>query len=167
MCNKYEPLHFLALYYPKFMWRVLEVITFSYCVNFFSYKRSVFLLKTMPWCWNRSSSRRFIGSPVELGRTGVKKSLGIPKLTPYETHLVDVALHEMHMKMTMVMNWYKKSRSSMDRLDTMEVNFFKRRGNYPSVDDCAYANFWLFEIMFCEIWFWFCKLLAFIVCIFC
>ncbi|XP_059048664.1 malate dehydrogenase, mitochondrial-like isoform X2 [Achroia grisella] len=85
------------------------------------------------------SPARYIANTVEIGSGGIVKSLGLPKMTDYETTLVDLALNELFTKQKIAEDWYCKYCISSCRLDACQFHFFTPKS--PSrLDDCAYAN---------------------------
>ncbi|KAM3965754.1 malate dehydrogenase, mitochondrial [Aphomia sociella] len=85
------------------------------------------------------SPARYISNTVEIGGRGIVRSLGLPKMSDYETTLVDKALNEMFAKQKMAEDWYCKYCSSTSRLDACQFHFFTPKPS-DRLDDCAYAN---------------------------
>ncbi|XP_026756353.2 malate dehydrogenase, mitochondrial-like [Galleria mellonella] len=85
------------------------------------------------------SPARYIANTVEISGGGIVKSLGLPKMTDYETTLVDIALNELLAKQKMAEEWYCKYCSSSCRLDACQFQFFAPKSS-SRLDDCAYAN---------------------------
>lgn len=80
-----------------------------------------------------------MANTVEITGTGIEKNLGLPKMSPIETTLVNLALNDLWAKQKMVKKWYVKFCSSAGRLDASKQQFFSPRA-YECFDDCAYAN---------------------------
>ncbi|XP_063537019.1 malate dehydrogenase, mitochondrial-like isoform X2 [Cydia strobilella] len=80
------------------------------------------------------SPAKFIANPVEIGGSGIRRSLGLHKLTEREKKSVNIALEVMWRRNAMVESWCCKY-CNWPKTDACQLNFF-----YPRYEDCAYAN---------------------------
>ncbi|XP_063626101.1 malate dehydrogenase, mitochondrial-like isoform X2 [Cydia splendana] len=80
------------------------------------------------------SPAKFIANPVEIGGSGIRRSLGLQKLTEQETKSVNIALEVMWRRNAMVDSWCCKH-CSWPKTDACQLNFL-----YPRYQDYAYAN---------------------------
>ncbi|KAJ8712437.1 hypothetical protein PYW07_005279 [Mythimna separata] len=85
------------------------------------------------------SPARYIANKVEIGGGGIRRNIGLPKMSEAEMVQLDKALSSLCHKQRLVYNWYCRYHCSSPRLDTCQFEFWYPK-HHNKMDDCAYAN---------------------------